>query len=448
MPKRPNLSHPLAISGLVLTVILSSADVVHSSRANTQPGARLMAIVVPEAQPGGACTVAGIPCGGSGNASALVTRAGSAGPEGVFIYVVVAGATNDAAGLAGAQFGIAYDEAENSGIDLHSWTSCAVREYPDGGWPESGSGNTLAWLRDRTYDTTCPRGSQLVLGYFTATVHGPDRFVVKPHPATGLAKVADCTAAETWLDDTALGAAGVGGSSGDDPCARRIGNPRPVPGDGPDTPYDFVGPRLLMHAVPVVDAGACDLAPTSLCTSRAKGQQVQLPAPGGSPDEYWVYVMFHDPYYEATSIYELTVGDLRMEGMTALEWVSCQDADYGVSRGWPAAGTSITFRNFGAAGEKSDHLLGALRVRVSRPGFLRLGEKSRVLHSWTGIRMETTPLFDMSHAARIGVGNVRGHDPCPARPGQLSGGVLDPPPLTSATAVTPSTWSWIKRGVH
>jgi hypothetical protein len=91
-------------------------------------------------------------------------------------------------GITGVQFGISFDDAEESGVDILAWQHCTLYEWPMDGWPGTDTGNLLTWhqLDD------CQRSIPLVVGYFTVTAYSADRFKLIPRPADGLARVAAC----------------------------------------------------------------------------------------------------------------------------------------------------------------------------------------------------------------------------------------------------------------
>jgi hypothetical protein len=121
-------------------------------------------------------------------------------------YVVVTdGYTNDQSqsGIAGVQFGIEYDDAAGSGVDIMGFTVCADYEFPTAGWPASGSGNRILW---RTFDRCqfiAPggRGTGVVAtaGYFYLSATTNDTFRIRTAPGDGTARVIDCADVETII---------------------------------------------------------------------------------------------------------------------------------------------------------------------------------------------------------------------------------------------------------
>lgn len=130
---------------------------------------------------------------------------------------------NQAAGIAGVQFGIVYPAGW-----FVEWHICATLEFAMAGFPQSGTGDLVTW--DST--TRCQRsepggaGTGVVApaGYFYMTPYTPGVMQVVPRQADNVAKVADCTAAEDVVEGggvvrtpSHLGAAGFP-SGGFNPC--------------------------------------------------------------------------------------------------------------------------------------------------------------------------------------------------------------------------------------
>ncbi len=91
-------------------------------------------------------------------------------------------------GISGVQFGISFDNAEQSGLDILAWQHCTLYEWPMDGWPSANTGNLLTWHQLENCQRTIP----LVVGYFTVTANSVDRFKLIPRPADGLARVSAC----------------------------------------------------------------------------------------------------------------------------------------------------------------------------------------------------------------------------------------------------------------
>lgn len=134
-------------------------------------------------------------------------------------------------GVAGLQCGIEYNATQGLGVDVFGWHVCADLEFPQPGWPAAGTGNTITWVpstncQDVNSEPYVPGTVIAIAGVFEVSVYGPDFMAVTPRPVDGLAKVADCNAAEddiTYNTPSQLGIAGFG-LPGYNPC----GLPTPV----------------------------------------------------------------------------------------------------------------------------------------------------------------------------------------------------------------------------
>ncbi|HEX7880486.1 MAG TPA: hypothetical protein VF720_13815 [Candidatus Eisenbacteria bacterium] len=165
-----------------------------------------------------------------------------------FVYALVTNGTQ-VEGVSGAAFGIDYDPALQSGVDVFSWTLCATLEFPSAGWPAAGGGNLI------TFDavTRCQTsgnanvGVVAVLGYFYCAAYTPDVMRVTRRPVYDDASVTNCG---LEVDETPsgnegpwcnfLGQLGFGpGRTGHNPCGLEIidvacGSPVSCAITGPD----------------------------------------------------------------------------------------------------------------------------------------------------------------------------------------------------------------------
>jgi hypothetical protein len=127
------------------------------------------------------------------------------------IWVVVCGA-NDSVGIAGIEYGLEYDFASGSGVDVQSWASCTDLQFPNTGFPFlPNTGNIQTWDRfnncQRTAQVTTqgsrsevvPNTVFAVAGWARVAVRGSDAISVIPRPITGKLKVADCESKEDDL---------------------------------------------------------------------------------------------------------------------------------------------------------------------------------------------------------------------------------------------------------
>jgi hypothetical protein len=145
-------------------------------------------------------------------------------PAAYFAYVLVADADRNK-GLAGLQFGIEYDGALHSGVDILGWTLCATLNFSYPGWPADGTGNLVTWDRINVCQRTEPGGFGTGVvanaGYFYVAAYSPDELQIVPRQVDGLAKVADCEAFEYIIPASALGLASFsdgGTAPGFNPC--------------------------------------------------------------------------------------------------------------------------------------------------------------------------------------------------------------------------------------
>ena len=116
-----------------------------------------------------------------------IVTAGDVDTQGYYVYVLVTD-QDLRRGVAGVQFGISYDDSAESGVDILSWQSCALYEWPMDGWPASDNGNLLTWNQA----DDCQDKTPLVVGFFYVVAHSPDRLKIIPRPVDGLARVAVC----------------------------------------------------------------------------------------------------------------------------------------------------------------------------------------------------------------------------------------------------------------
>ena len=130
-------------------------------------------------------------------------------------------------GVAGVQFGIDYDGANGAGCDVSSWRSCADLEFQGTGWPGDYTGNLVTW----DFGDNCQLGEDVgglapvLVGVFEVITYSGDTFSIIPRPVDGLAKVADCTAAENDLTGnvpSALGTVTFGAGTGYNPCSAPV----------------------------------------------------------------------------------------------------------------------------------------------------------------------------------------------------------------------------------
>jgi hypothetical protein len=79
-------------------------------------------------------------------------------------------------GVTGVQFGIGYNDTLGKGVDVISWTDCALYQWPMAEWPGAYSGNLLTWNQNLDCRRTDPLAEMKLI----------------PRPADGIAQIAAC----------------------------------------------------------------------------------------------------------------------------------------------------------------------------------------------------------------------------------------------------------------
>ena len=143
------------------------------------------------------------------NGPASIDSRGQSCPQGVGdfdVWVLVCNGS-DSVGVGGVEFGIDYDGALGSGVDINTWRNCGFLQFPSDTWPEAGSGNIVTWAAcqntssipndvDENGNIIFNHMVIAVAGVFNITAYGKDVLYSTPRPVTGLAKVASCAAVE------------------------------------------------------------------------------------------------------------------------------------------------------------------------------------------------------------------------------------------------------------
>jgi hypothetical protein len=124
------------------------------------------------------------------------------------VWLVLCGG-NDSVGVAGVEYGLEYDYASGSGIDVQNWVSCTDLEFKNPGFPfVPNTGNVQTWDRfnhcQRTSQVTTLGSKQVVvpnsvfavIGWLRVVVRGSDELSTGPRPITGKMKIADCESKE------------------------------------------------------------------------------------------------------------------------------------------------------------------------------------------------------------------------------------------------------------
>lgn len=166
------------LAGLFLLAL--GFHVPEPAEAGKNPNAKLILHLVPYSNKNTCLN------GQPGSAAEVVTK-GDLYPARYTAYVIIVDGST--AGFSGCQFGIAFNDTLNRGVDINEWQECSLFNWPMPGWPvESRTGNLLTWNQDNDCDTSGVR----VAGYFDLTAHSPDRFSIIVRPVDGKAAVASC----------------------------------------------------------------------------------------------------------------------------------------------------------------------------------------------------------------------------------------------------------------
>ena len=152
---------------------------------------------------------------------------------GQFVYVM---AVAESAGIGGISLGISYTDS----LGVFDWQGCSTLEFPNPGWPASGTGIRSTWLATTSAADLCDRtlvdgANTRVAGHFYVYAYGKSRMEITEHPNLESGpelKIASCTSWETDLPLSAAGKAGFGydGSSQCAPVLPVFGG-MPVPSD-------------------------------------------------------------------------------------------------------------------------------------------------------------------------------------------------------------------------
>lgn len=150
------------------------------------------------------------------------------GQNGEFDVWVVVCNGSDSLGVAGLEFGLEYDGATGSGVDVASWRLCGDLEFPADSWPGAGSGTIITFEpslncqrtpaeyhgfgKDSNGDSgkqPVPGSVIAVAGVFRVFINGGDTMEITPRPVSGRLKVADCGAKEDDLTNKLVARGGV-----------------------------------------------------------------------------------------------------------------------------------------------------------------------------------------------------------------------------------------------
>jgi hypothetical protein len=191
-----------------------------ASMAGTNKEAKLALHVVEHSFRTVVCSVpaSDFPCN-PGRISPFITSVKSPGAYDVYVFVTDG---DSVSGVAGASFGISYDNTPYSGLDVISASFCGNMTNPYKGWPDSSSGVSVAWR----YSDNCrrtvasgdkSRGVTVLVGCIRVYDYGPDILSLVPNPRDHQVTISNCACELDTLWPPNVGEVGFG-KPGYDPC--------------------------------------------------------------------------------------------------------------------------------------------------------------------------------------------------------------------------------------
>ena len=146
------------------------------------------------------------------------------------LYILVLDGDSEA-GVAGASFGIKYNNLPGFGMDVFGWSLCADLDFPGPGggvaWPDSGSGNVITFAANQNCQSSGASGDEdggvtAILGSLYVYAYTPDlfEFTARTYVSPPDLKVADCTSVTTdFVVPDHIGSVGFS-LAGEDPCTQ------------------------------------------------------------------------------------------------------------------------------------------------------------------------------------------------------------------------------------
>lgn len=134
---------------------------------------------------------------------------------------LVAASPAGGAGFGGMDWGIEYDDAASSGVDVYDWTLCGNIEFPSPGWPAAGSANRIVWSSCQQAVPTGGTFIQAVAGAFYVYAFSDDVMEITPDRRDfcyGQLGASDCTGGESSPSFLSMGSVGFGSLAGLNPC--------------------------------------------------------------------------------------------------------------------------------------------------------------------------------------------------------------------------------------
>ena len=135
------------VSSMALLLVFSIPDAVIASSTRAPRIALHVVAVTSKGQP--LCNNPPSPPCNDGEGHFTVHGAIGAVPTRYYAYILVTDAWSVISGVTygvgAATFGISYDNAALSGVDVRTWASCGDLSFPSSAWPASGSGIAVTW---------------------------------------------------------------------------------------------------------------------------------------------------------------------------------------------------------------------------------------------------------------------------------------------------------------
>jgi len=101
------------------------------------------------------------------------------------------------AGISELEFGLDYNGASGSGMDVIADQTCSDLIFASNNWPGDGSSVTFTWDYKNNCQTEEPGGAgtgvTAVAAALRVFAYSPDRLSVVPKPTSGFVDIADCS---------------------------------------------------------------------------------------------------------------------------------------------------------------------------------------------------------------------------------------------------------------
>ena len=207
----------LIVMSFALTAGCSLAPIAYSNV--TFSNAKLILHAEPHTKGGGSCEgVNTPPC--NADSSNVATSVQSGAGYDVYVFVLD---FDLALGISSVSFGLDYDNASSSGLDVLTWASCSDLSFDDPSFPDSGTGTVLTWDAQANCQNTVPNGDYggeggALVGAMYVHAYDTDVLSITAAPNQGALLVARCDGSEAELRESrSAGKLGFG-EGGYDPC--------------------------------------------------------------------------------------------------------------------------------------------------------------------------------------------------------------------------------------